>query len=65
MLNELEEMGYPEQVINIKDDIYAELTFEVKTACGLIEPIMRGKDIIQGCPWSILIFEQGIDKWLR
>eukprot|EP00745_Piridium_sociabile_P024546 TRINITY_DN38897_c0_g1_i6.p1 TRINITY_DN38897_c0_g1~~TRINITY_DN38897_c0_g1_i6.p1 ORF type:complete len:597 (-),score=89.74 TRINITY_DN38897_c0_g1_i6:48-1838(-) len=21
--------------------------------------------VIQGCPWSVIVFEQGIDKWLR
>ena len=65
MLNEMAEAGYPEQIISITKDIYTESTFQVKTARGLTKPITRGRGIIQGCPWSVLIFEQGIDKWLR
>ena len=65
MINEMREVGYPESVLDITSDIYTESTFQVKTANGLTKPITRGKGIIQGCPWSVLIFEQGIDKWLR
>lgn len=65
MLNELTIMGYPEQVISITRDIYQGSTFQVKTSSGLTKPITRHKGIIQGCPWSVIIFEQGIDKWLR
>ena len=65
MLREMEETGYPEEVIAITRDIYTQSTFQVKTATGLTKPITRGKGIIQGCPWSVIIFEQGIDKWLR
>ena len=27
--------------------------------------VVRRKGIIQGNPWSVILFEQGIDRWLR
>ena len=45
--------------------IYTDSTFQVKTASGLTRPMTRGKGIIQGCPWLVIISEQGVDKWLR
>ena len=27
--------------------------------------VVRRKGIIQGDPWSVILFEQGIDRWLR
>ena len=65
MINELSEIGYPEQIVAITRDIYTDSSFQVKTATGLTDSITRGKGIIQGCPWSVILFEQGIDKWLR
>ena len=65
MIKEMREVGYPQQMIDITRDIYTDSTFQVKTANGLAKPITRGKGIIQGCPWSVILFEQGIDKWLR
>ena len=41
------------------------LAFQVKTASRLTRPMTRGKGIIQGCPWLVIISEQGVDKWLR
>ena len=58
-------MVYPEQVLEIIRDIYTDSTFQVKTASGLTKPITRGKGIIQGCQWSVIISEQGMHKWLR
>ena len=65
MIREMREMGYPEQVVAITQDIYTNSSFQVKTASGLTASITRGKGIIQGCPWSVIVFEQGIDKWMR
>ena len=65
MLRELEQTGYPQQVIDITRDVYTNSTFQVRTAEGLTLPVKRGKGIIQGCPWSVIIFQQGINKWLR
>ena len=45
--------------------MYSGSQFRVKTAHGLTKPIYRQKGIVQGCPWSVIVFEQGIDKWLR
>ena len=65
MIDELKRAGYPSLFINITADVYNNSTFQVKTACGLTQPIKRQRGVIQGCPWSIIIFEQGIDQWLR
>ena len=45
--------------------IYDNSSFQVQTSNGLTSHIIRGKGIIQGCPWSVIAFEQGIDRWLR
>ena len=65
MLNHLSEVGNPEDIISITKDIYTGSTFQVKTRHGLTLAITRARGIIQGCPWSVLIFQQGIDKRLR
>lgn len=65
MLRELRHMGYPELFVNITKDVYTGSTFQIKCSSGLTDIIQRGKGIIQGCPWSVIVFEQGIDKWLR
>ena len=65
MLQELERAGYPPLFVNLTADVYSNSTFQVNTAHGLTEPITRHRGVIQGCPWSIIIFQQGIDQWLR
>ena len=65
MLHELETAKYPDAFLRLTKDIYTDSTFQVKTSNGITAPITRGKGIIQGCPWSVIVFEQGIDKWLR
>jgi hypothetical protein len=37
----------------------------VKTSEGFTQPINRHRGVVQGCPWSLICFEQGIDPWLR
>ncbi|KAL8623976.1 hypothetical protein ACOMHN_047196 [Nucella lapillus] len=64
-IHELTSTGYPQAVEDITRNIYSGSSFQVKTAAWLTSPIQRGKGIIQGCPWSVVVFEQGIDKWLR
>ena len=65
MINELSKAGYSDKFINITKDIYSGSCFQIKTAIGYTSPIHRERGIIQGCPWSVIIFEQGIDKWIR
>eukprot|EP00745_Piridium_sociabile_P008087 TRINITY_DN15399_c0_g1_i2.p2 TRINITY_DN15399_c0_g1~~TRINITY_DN15399_c0_g1_i2.p2 ORF type:complete len:332 (-),score=66.49 TRINITY_DN15399_c0_g1_i2:1966-2961(-) len=56
MIKELSLAGYPEAYVDITRDIYTSSTFQVKTANGLTRPIQREKGIIQGCPWSVVVF---------
>jgi hypothetical protein len=65
MLKELLRSGYPEVFVNITRDIYNGSTFQVKTINAITCSIERRKGIIQGCPWSVIVFEQGIDSWIR
>ena len=58
MIDELKRAGYPSLFINITADVYNNSTFQVKTACGLTQPIKRHRGVIQGCPWSIIIFNR-------
>ena len=51
--------------IEITKDVYSNSSYQVKTQEGLTNPIIRGKGVIQDCPWSVIVFEQGIYKWLR
>ena len=57
--------GYPEIIINLTKDIYTNSTFQVDTNSGLTDPIVRHRGIFQGCPYSVIAVEQGIDKGLR
>ena len=65
MISELSKAGYPSDFIEITKNVYSNSLYQVKTQEGLTNPIIRGKGVIQGCPWSVIVFEQGIDKWLR
>jgi len=65
MIESLTTAGYPDLYIDITKDIYSNSPFQVKTSSGLTKPIKRQRGIIQGCPWSVIAFEQGVDKWLR
>ncbi len=65
MLNALKLFGYPSLVCDLTRDIYNGSSFQLVTSKGLTKPIVRKKGIIQGCPWSVIVFEQGIDMWLR
>ena len=65
MLKELTSIGMPEPFIKLTKYIYDSSTFQIKTSKGITGPIPRHKGIIQGCPYSVLAFEIGIDKWLR
>ena len=65
MINQMQDAQYPELFINITKDIYKDSCFIVRTHNGETPVIKREKGIIQGCPWSVIAFEQGLDKWLR
>ena len=65
MITALENAGYPPWIVDITRDIYTGSTFIVKTSSGFTQPINRHRGIVQGCPWSLICFEQGIDPWLR
>ena len=65
MINSLHCYGYPDALVNLTSNIYNNSTFQVETKYGLTEPILRQRGIIQGCPYSVIAFEQGIDIWLR
>ena len=65
MIQSLQQAGYPEYVIDLTRDIYSGSTFQVKTGQGITDNIPRSRGIIQGDPWSVICFEQGIDTWLR
>ena len=65
MLNGMIQAGYPQHVIEVTRDLYTNSSFQLMTASGLTNKVTRGKGIIQGCPWSVIVFIQGIDPWLR
>ena len=65
MINSLHCYGYPDALVDLTSNIYNNSTFQVETKYGLTEPILRQRGIIQGCPYSVIAFEQGIDIWLR
>ena len=65
MINALRMYGYPQGLIDLTENIYTDSTFQVETKFGLTESIERHRGIIQGCPYSVIAFEQGIDIWLR
>lgn len=65
MINALNCYGYPIALVNLTSNIYNNSTFQVETKNGLTEPIVRQRGIIQGCPYSVIAFEQGIYIWLR
>ena len=65
MIQSLQQAGYPKYVIDLTRDIYSGSTFQVKTGQGITDNIPRSRGIIQGDPWSVIFFEQGIDTWLR
>ena len=41
------------------------LLLKIKTPSGTTQSITRSRGIIQGCPISVIAFEQAIDPWLR
>ena len=65
MINSLHCYGYPDALVDLTSNIYNNSTFQVEKKYGLTEPILRQRGIIQGCPYSVIAFEQGIDIWLR
>ena len=65
MIHSLIDAGYPDLYVELTKNIYDHSSFRVKTGSGMTDVIQRGKGIIQGCPWSIICFQQSIDKWLR
>ena len=65
MINAMSTAGYPQIVIDVTKDVYTDSSFQLVTSNGLTDKIVRGKGIIQGCPWSVIAFIQGIDAWLR
>ena len=65
MIWEMHNAHYPDVVCDILQDIYGECTFQVEYGKCLKATIRREKDVFQGDPFSLIVFEQGIDKWLR
>ena len=65
MITAMRSAGYPDFLIDITRDIYTDSSFLVKTNGGVTRPISRHRGVIQGCPWSVICFEQTIDAWLR
>ena len=65
MVDDLRAYGYIEIIINLTKNIFIDSTFQVDTNSGLTDPIVRHRGIIQGCPYRVIAFEQGIDIWLR
>lgn len=65
MIDALHSYGYPDILVNLTRNIYNSSTFQIETKNGLTVPILRQRGIIQGCPFSVVAFEQGIDIWLR
>ena len=51
--------------IEIIENVYDNSSFQVKTKTAITAEIPRSRGIIQGCPYSIIAFQQGIDDWLR
>ena len=65
MFRALEQAGYPDWVIELLRNAYDGSNFQVTTNNTLTDPIARQRGIIQGCPISVIAFEQAIDVWLR
>ena len=65
MIDSLRVYGYPESIVNLTKDIYTNSYFKVESESGYTDFIHRQRGIIQGCPHSVIVFEQGIDIWLR
>ena len=65
MISELRDAGYPEWLCSLTKEIYTGSSFRIRTKNGLSDVVVRRKGIIQGDPWSVILFEQGIDRWLR
>ena len=65
IMNEFRAAGYPHVFVDTTKDIYNNSTFQIKTAGGATKPIQRGKGVVQGCPRSVVVFEQGIDNWFH
>ena len=65
MIREMHSAHYPDIVCDILQDKYSECTFQVKYGKCLTATIRQEKGVFQGDPFSLIVFEQGIDKWLR
>ena len=65
MIDSLKIYGYPEKMVELTKDIYTNSYFQVESSTGYTDCIHRQRGIIQGCPYSVIVFEQGIDIWLR
>ena len=65
MISELRDAGYPEWLCSLTKKIYMGSSFRIRTKNGLSDVVVCRKGIIQGDPWSVILFEQGIDRWLR
>ena len=65
MICELRDAGYPKWLCSLTKEIYMGSSFRIRTKNGLSGVVMHRKGIIQGDPWSVILFEQGIDRWLR
>ena len=57
--------GYPEQYVELIEDMYKDSKFKVKCKSGYTELIERFRGIIQGDPISMDVFEQCVDIWIR
>ena len=65
MFDALSRSGYPLYAIQLIKDAYNGSSFCVKYQAGITQRISRGRGIIQGCPISVIAFEQAMDAWLR
>ena len=65
MIYALKLYGYPETFVRLTEDLYDNSYFRVETGSGYTDNIVRRRGIIQGCPLSVIVFEQAIDIWLR
>ena len=65
MISELRDAGYPEWLCSVTNKIYTGYSLRIRTKNGLSDVVVCGKGIIQGDLWSVILFEQGIDRWLR
>ena len=65
MIDSLKNYGYPDKIVKLTKDIYTNSHFKVESCDGYTDLIHRQRGIIQGCPYSVIVFEQGVDIWLR